>query len=67
MKEIKEEEVGRTERKIRKEGKKQTSEYCDRQKWRWGRFFSENFGFPCQSRFHLFLHNHLHYHPRLAQ
>jgi hypothetical protein len=28
---------------------------------------SENFGFPCQSTFHLLLHNHLHYHPRLAQ
>jgi hypothetical protein len=32
-----------------------------------GQVFSENFGFPCQSTFHLFLHNHLHYHPRLAQ
>jgi hypothetical protein len=34
-----------------------------------GLVFSENFGFPCQSTFHLFLHNHnhLHYHPRLAQ
>jgi hypothetical protein len=30
-------------------------------------FFSENFGFPCQSTFHLLLLNHLHYHPRLAQ
>jgi hypothetical protein len=29
--------------------------------------FSENFGFSCQSTFHLLLHNHLHYHPRLAQ
>jgi hypothetical protein len=29
--------------------------------------FSENFGFPYQSTFHLLLHNHLHYHPRLAQ
>jgi hypothetical protein len=29
--------------------------------------FTENFGFPCQSTFHLLLHNHLHYHPRLAQ
>jgi hypothetical protein len=29
--------------------------------------FSENFGFTCQSTFHLLLHNHLHYHPRLAQ
>jgi hypothetical protein len=29
--------------------------------------FSENFGFPCQSTFHMLLHNHLHYHPRLAQ
>jgi hypothetical protein len=32
-----------------------------------GQDFSENFGFPCQSTFHLLLHNHLHYHPRLAQ
>jgi hypothetical protein len=32
-----------------------------------GKVFSENFGFPCQSTFHLLLHNHLHYHPRLAQ
>jgi hypothetical protein len=32
-----------------------------------GQVFSENFGFPCQSSFHLLLHNHLHYHPRLAQ
>jgi hypothetical protein len=31
------------------------------------RFLSENFGFPCQSTIHLLLHNHLHYHPRLAQ
>jgi hypothetical protein len=30
-------------------------------------FLSENFGFPCQSTFHLLLDNHLHYHPRLAQ
>jgi hypothetical protein len=30
-------------------------------------FLSENFGFPCQSTFHLLLHNHIHYHPRLAQ
>jgi hypothetical protein len=29
--------------------------------------FSENFGFPCQSTFHLLLHNHFHYHPRMAQ
>jgi hypothetical protein len=29
--------------------------------------FFENFDFPCQSTFHLLLHNHLHYHPRLAQ
>jgi hypothetical protein len=29
-----------------------------------GQVFSENFGFPCQSTFHLLLHNHLHYHPR---
>jgi hypothetical protein len=32
-----------------------------------GQVFSENFGFPCQSTFYLLLHNHLHYHPRLAQ
>jgi hypothetical protein len=32
-----------------------------------GQVFSENFGFPCQSTFHLLLHNHLHYHPRLPQ
>jgi hypothetical protein len=33
-----------------------------------GQVFSENFGFPCQSTFHLLLHNHLlHHHPRLAQ
>jgi hypothetical protein len=33
-----------------------------------GQVFSENFGFfTCQSTFHLLLHNHLHYHPRLAQ
>jgi hypothetical protein len=32
-----------------------------------GAGFSENFGFPCQSTFHLLLHNHLHCHPRLAQ
>jgi hypothetical protein len=33
-----------------------------------GQVFSENFGFfPCQSTFHLLLHNHLHYHPKLAQ
>jgi hypothetical protein len=32
-----------------------------------GHVFSENFGFPCQSTFHLLLHNHLHYHPRLVQ
>jgi hypothetical protein len=30
-------------------------------------FSEENFGFPCQSTFHLLLHNHLHYHPSLAQ
>jgi hypothetical protein len=30
-------------------------------------FLSENFGFPCQSTFHLLLHNHLHYHTMLAQ
>jgi hypothetical protein len=32
-----------------------------------GKVFSEYFAFPCQSTFHLLLHNHLHYHPRLAQ
>jgi hypothetical protein len=32
-----------------------------------GQVFSENFGFPYQSIFHLLLHNHLHCHPRLAQ
>jgi hypothetical protein len=32
-----------------------------------GQVFSENFGFPCQSTFHLLLHSHFHYHPRLAQ
>jgi hypothetical protein len=32
-----------------------------------GQIFSENFGFPRQSTFHLLLHNHLHYHPRLEQ
>jgi hypothetical protein len=26
-----------------------------------GQVFSENFGFPCQSTFHLLFHNHLHY------
>jgi hypothetical protein len=31
-----------------------------------GQVFFENFGFPCQSTFHLLLHNHLHYHLRLA-
>jgi hypothetical protein len=30
-------------------------------------FRRENFGFPCQSAFHLLLHNHLHNHPKLAQ
>jgi hypothetical protein len=30
-------------------------------------FSEKNFGFPCQSTFDLLLHNHLHYHPRLAQ
>jgi hypothetical protein len=32
-----------------------------------GQVFSKNFGFPCQPSFHQLLHNHLHYHPRLAQ
>jgi hypothetical protein len=32
-----------------------------------GQVFSENFGFVCQSTFHLLLHNHLHNHRRLAQ
>jgi hypothetical protein len=27
--------------------------------------FSEYFGFPCQSSFHQFLHNHHRYHPGL--
>jgi hypothetical protein len=40
--------------------------------WWWtkvalGQVSSENLGFPCQSTFHLLLHNHVHYHPRLAQ
>jgi hypothetical protein len=25
-----------------------------------GQFFSDNFGFPCQSSFHQFLHHHNH-------
>jgi hypothetical protein len=29
-----------------------------------GHFFSENFGFPCQSTIHLFFHKHHHYRPR---
>jgi hypothetical protein len=29
-------------------------------KWRWGRLFSEYFGFPCQSLFYQFPHNHHH-------
>jgi hypothetical protein len=32
-----------------------------------GQVFSESFGFPCQYTFHLLLHNHVEYHPRLAQ
>jgi hypothetical protein len=32
-----------------------------------GQVVSENFDFPRPSTFHLLLHNHLHYHPRLAQ
>jgi hypothetical protein len=32
-----------------------------------GQVFSEYVGFPCQSTFHLLLHNQLHYHSRLAQ
>jgi hypothetical protein len=32
-----------------------------------GQVFSEYFGFPCQSPFHLLLHNRLHNHPRLVQ
>jgi hypothetical protein len=32
-----------------------------------GEGFLENFGFSRQSAFHLLLHNHLHYHPSLAQ
>jgi hypothetical protein len=43
-------------------------DFCDGQKVALGQVFSEeNFGFPRQSTFHLLLHNHLHYHPRLAQ
>jgi hypothetical protein len=30
-----------------------------------GQVFSEYFGFPCQSSFHQFLHNH--HHPGLVQ
>jgi hypothetical protein len=42
--------------------------FCDGQKWRWDRFSPRtSVYFPCQSTFHLLLHNHLHYHPRLAQ
>jgi hypothetical protein len=32
-----------------------------------GQVFSEYFGFPCQSAFHQFLHNHPIYHPVLVQ
>jgi hypothetical protein len=33
-----------------------------------GQVFSpESFGFPCQSSFHQFLHNHHHSHPGLVQ
>jgi hypothetical protein len=43
-------------------------EFCDGQKWRWGMCSPRtSVCFPCQSTFHLLLHNHLHYHPRLAQ
>jgi hypothetical protein len=42
--------------------------FCDGRKWRWGRFSPRtSVSFPCQSTFHLLLHNHLHYHPRLVQ
>jgi hypothetical protein len=41
--------------------------FCDGQKVALGQVFSQNFGFPCQSTFHLLLPNHLHYHPGLAQ
>jgi hypothetical protein len=40
-------------------------EFCDGQKWRWGRFSPRTSGFHLrQSTFYLLLHNHLHYHPR---
>jgi hypothetical protein len=32
-----------------------------------GQVFSEYFGFPCQSLFRQFLHNHYTYHPGLVQ
>jgi hypothetical protein len=32
-----------------------------------GQVFSEYFGLPCQSSFHLLLHNQHHYHPGLVQ
>jgi hypothetical protein len=32
-----------------------------------GQVFSKYFGFPCQSSFYQFLHNHLTYHPGLVQ
>jgi hypothetical protein len=41
--------------------------FCDGQKWRWGRSSPRTSVSPAQSTFHLLLHNHLHYHPRLAQ
>jgi hypothetical protein len=33
----------------------------------WTKVALGHFDLPCQSTFHLLLHNHLHYHPRLAQ
>jgi hypothetical protein len=32
-----------------------------------GAGFVRELRFPCQSTFHLLLHNHLHYHPRVVQ
>jgi hypothetical protein len=41
--------------------------FYDGQKWRWGRFSPRTSVSTCQSTFLLLLHNHLHYHRRLAQ
>jgi hypothetical protein len=48
-------------------GTRENSNYKRWTKVALGQVFSEYFGFPCQSTFHLLLHNHFHYHPRLAQ